>query len=107
MVLHIKSEEEFKTKVLESEVPVIVDFWAEWCGPCRMLGPIFEDTAKDYEGKVEFVKINVDEAGEVAAKYSVMSIPTLLVIKGGEVVGQQMGAMPKDVLKKFVDESIE
>lgn len=102
VVKHIESEEDFK-RLKESGKLIIIDFWATWCGPCRMLGPIFDETSKDYEGKIEFVKIDVDEVSEVASDYNVMSIPTLFIIKGDEILDQRMGALTKAQLKSFID----
>jgi thioredoxin 1 len=95
--LHVTNEN-FDKEVLSSDLPVLVDFWAEWCGPCRMIGPIIDEIAKDLQGKLKVVKVNVDEAQDVAGNYRIMSIPTLLLFKGGEVVTQVVGAMPKDQL---------
>ncbi len=95
--LHV-DEATFEQEVLKSPTPVLVDFWAEWCGPCRMIGPIIEEIADEQKSKLKVVKINVDQAQEVAMRYSIMSIPTLLVFKNGEAVDQIVGAMPKQQL---------
>ena len=96
-VLHL-DEKNFDAEVLKSGLPVLVDFWAEWCGPCRMLTPIVEEVAKELTGKLKVGKVNVDECQELAANYNILSIPTLLVFKQGQVVDQMVGAMPKDQL---------
>lgn len=93
----------FDKIVLESSKPVLVDFWAPWCGPCRMVSPIVEELAKDYNGKVEFAKVNVDEAPFVASKYSIMSIPTIMIFKDGKPVEHVIGFKPKDQFKKLLD----
>ena len=93
----------FDKIVLESSKPVLVDFWAPWCGPCRMVSPIVEELAKDYNGKVEFAKVNVDEAPFVASKYSIMSIPTIMIFKDGKPMEHVIGFKPKDQFKKLLD----
>ncbi len=85
----------FEEEVLKSEIPVLVDFWAEWCGPCRMIGPIVEELGKEYEGKLKVAKVDVQNNNNVASKYGIMSIPALLFFKNGEVVDQIVGAVPK------------
>jgi thioredoxin 1 len=85
-------------QIITSDKPVLVDFWAEWCGPCKMIGPVVEELAGDYEGKAVVGKLNVDENPQTAAKFGIRSIPTLLVFKGGQVVDKQVGAVPKSVL---------
>lgn len=87
-------------EVINSGKPVLVDFWAEWCGPCKMIGPVVEELAGDYEGKAVVAKLNVDENPTVTAKFGVRNIPTLLVFKGGQVVDKQIGAVPKSVLNQ-------
>ncbi len=89
----------FEVEVLQSDIPVLVDFWAEWCVPCRMISPILEEIADEYEGRLKVAALNVDEAGEIAAAYNIISIPTLMVFNGGAVEGQQVGAVSKEVLE--------
>ncbi|HZK34420.1 MAG TPA: thioredoxin [Bacillota bacterium] len=97
------NKENFEQEVLESSSPVLVDFWAAWCGPCKMIAPILDQLAEEYDGRVKIAKLNVDDNGELAAQYKVMSIPALLVFKDGEVVNQAIGARPKNDLEKMLD----
>ncbi len=93
----------FKTEVLESKMPVFVDFWAPWCGPCQMMGPLVEELAKEFEGKnIKIGKCNVDENGDTSVAYNVMSIPTFLLFKGGQVVDQMTGGVQKEKLKEMI-----
>jgi len=97
------SDATFEQEVLKSTAPVMVDFWAPWCGPCRMVSPIVEELADEYEGRVNFAKLNTDESPTIAARFGIRAIPTLLVFKGGQLVGQIIGFRPKSDLKKRLD----
>jgi len=93
----------FDSEVLKSNIPVVVDFWAAWCGPCRMITPLVDKLAEKYQGKVKFGKLNVDENHEISAKYNVMSIPMLIFFKGGKQVDSSVGAVPESTLKPKVE----
>jgi thioredoxin 1 len=95
---------DFKKDVLEAKEPVLVDFWAEWCGPCRMVGPVLDELAKEYDGKIKIAKVNVDENQQVSMDYHIRSIPTLLFFKNGQMVKQLVGAHPKAKLVSEIQE---
>ena len=100
------TDSNFKQEVLESKIPVLVDFWAPWCGPCRMVAPVVEDISKQYEGQVKVVKLNTDENPNVASQYGIRSIPTLMIFKGGERVDMVVGAVPKTTLANTLEKYI-
>jgi len=100
------TDKTFEEEVLKSDTPVLVDFWAEWCGPCKMQGPIIEELAKDYEGKAKIGKLDVDANPNMAQKHGVLSIPTLIIFKGGEVVWQGIGLQQKEALAAELDKII-
>ncbi|MGI3041885.1 thioredoxin TrxA [Shewanella algae] len=100
------SDDSFENDVLQSELPVLVDFWAEWCGPCKMIAPILDDVAEEYAGKLTIAKLNIDQNNASPVKYGVRSIPTLLLFKNGELVANQVGALSKTQLKEFIDAQI-
>jgi len=100
------TDDNFDTEVLKSNLPVLVDFWAEWCGPCKMIAPIVEEIAGDYAGKVKVGKVNVDFNNQVAMQYGIRGIPALLVFKGGSVANQIVGAVPKNNITQKLDEVI-
>lgn len=103
-VLHI-SDDDFQNEVVNSDKPVLVDFWANWCGPCKMIGPFIEELAEEMDN-VKFVKIDIDKNSEYAAKLGVMSIPNLTLYKDGAIINRQVGALPKNELKAFIENSI-
>jgi thioredoxin len=100
------SEKDFEKEVLKSETPALVDFYADWCGPCRMVSPILESLSREYEGKVKFVKINTDDSQELAMKLGIMSIPTVMIFKGGEMKARIVGAGPPTLYKQKIDAAL-
>lgn len=100
------SDSTFEADVLKSSEPVVVDFWAEWCGPCRMIAPALDEISKEMAGKVKIVKLNVDENPGVAAQYGIRSIPTLMIFKGGQLAAQKVGAASKGDLSKWISASV-
>lgn len=100
------TDSSFETDVLKSDKPVLVDFWAEWCGPCRMIAPALDEIAGAMGDKVKIVKLNVDESPQTASKYGVMSIPTLMIFKGGEMASRQVGAAPKQKLQQWISTAV-
>ncbi len=104
-VKHI-NDTEFETQVINSPLPVVVDFWAPWCGPCRMIAPVIEELAEEYKGKVVFAKLNTDENPVVPNRYGIMSIPTLLFFKNGKLVDRSVGLKTKSALSKLVNEKL-
>jgi thioredoxin len=104
-VLHI-NDADFESIVVNSDIPVLLDFWAPWCGPCKMIAPVLDELAPEFAGKVKIVKMNVDDNQTTPAQFGVRSIPTLLLIKNGQVVATQVGALPKTQLASFINQHI-
>ena len=100
------SDDTFAAEVLNSDVPALVDFWAEWCGPCKQIGPALEELSDEFAGKVKIVKVNIDENPNSPAQFGVRSIPTLFMFKGGEVVSNKVGAAPKAALQGWIEEEV-
>lgn len=101
------TSQNFDSEVIQSSQPVLVDFWAEWCGPCKMLGPVLDELATEYEGRARIAKVNIDDHQDLAVQFGIQSIPTLLVFKGGQVVGQSVGAKPKAALRQVLDAAVK
>ena len=104
--IHYVTDDTFEAEVLQSQQPVLVDYWAEWCGPCKMIAPILDEVATEYAGKLKVAKVNIDDNQATPAKYGIRGIPTLLLFKGGQVVEQVVGLADKDALKKVIDKHI-
>lgn len=100
------TEKTFEAEVLKSELPVLVDYWAPWCGPCKAIAPLLEEASRDYEGRIQVVKVDVQDHPEVAAKFGIRGIPTLMLFKNGEAIATKVGAVNKTQLTGFIDESI-
>ncbi|MBN2881087.1 thioredoxin [Candidatus Woesearchaeota archaeon] len=105
-IVHI-TKENFESEITKSELPVVIDFWAEWCGPCRMMAPVFEELSKEYDGKVKFAKVNTDQASGVATQFGIQSIPTLVVLKNGKESSRIIGFGPKPAIKSKIDEALK
>ena len=104
--IHYVTDGNFDAEVLQSQTPVLVDYWAEWCGPCKMIAPILDDVAKDYSGKLKVAKLNIDDNPETPAKYGIRGIPTLMLFKGGNVEATKVGALSKSQLTAFIDSNL-
>lgn len=102
LILHV-TDNSFEQDVLKADLPVLVDYWAEWCGPCKMIAPILEDVAREYQGKLKVVKLNIDQNEQTPPKYGIRGIPTLMLFQGGNVVATKVGALAKGQLTAFVD----
>jgi len=102
----VLTDQNFRDAVKNSEHPILVDFWAEWCAPCRMIAPLLDEIAEEYEGRLTVGKVNVDQNRTIASQYGVMSIPTLMLFKGGEIVDQMVGAQPKENLLKVIQSAL-
>ena len=100
------SNDSFEADVLQAEAPVLVDYWAEWCGPCKMIAPILEEVSRDYAGKLNVAKVNVDDNQEIASKYGIRGIPTLMLFRNGAVVATKVGALSKSQLTAFLDNNL-
>jgi thioredoxin 1 len=100
------TDQSFQSDVLDSKTPVVVDFWAEWCGPCRMIAPSLEELASEYDGKVIVAKMNIDENPQTPTRYGVRGIPTLMIFRNGQVAATKIGALPKTKIKEWIDASI-
>ena len=105
LVLNV-TDDSFETEVLKSDKPVLIDLWAEWCGPCKVLGPIIDDVAPEFEGKVRFTKINIDENPNTAPKYGIRGIPTIMIFKNGDLAATNVGVLTKSELTNFLNENI-
>lgn len=106
MVVKHVTKENFHEEVQHAGIPVVIDFWAEWCGPCKMMGPVFEELSKEYDGKVKFVKVNTEEEPELAGEFRIRGIPTLSIVNGHEEVNRIVGFLPKDALKEALDKEL-
>jgi thioredoxin 1 len=104
--IHYVTDTSFKSDVLESPVPVLVDYWAEWCGPCKMIAPILDEVAKDYSGRLKVAKLNIDENPKTPGEYGIRGIPTLILFKGGNVEATKVGALSKSQLTAFIDSNL-
>lgn len=102
----VLNKENFEQEVLKSPVPVLVDFWAVWCGPCKAIAPVLDELAKEYEGKIRLGKVNVDENNEIASQFGIMSIPTIKMFKGGKIVAEMIGAAPKNQFEEMIEKSL-
>ncbi|RKZ05744.1 thioredoxin [bacterium] len=104
-IIHV-NENEWEDEVLKSDIPVIVDFWAPWCAPCRIIEPVMEELSVEYDGKMKFAKVNTDENQNIAIRYGIMGIPTVKIFKDGDEIDSLSGAAPKEYLKSFIDRAI-